>query len=367
VTDSRNSTSNRRDDLWPIINAVLAGASPECARAHGLGPLEAFRRNQGGEIVPEALAIEARMAAFAMLSARPLLERVRNECDGPLVLMKGPEIALRYPGGARGFIDVDLLAPEPRRTHAQLREAGFVEAGDAPFFRPHHHFRPLRWPDLPLRVEIHGRPHWPVGLQAPAAASIIGSAAPSGLGVDGVLAPDDAHHTLLAAAHAWAHEPLWRLRDLVDVRALATPSDRRVIERTARVWGITRLWRTTDRVTDAVLGRGRMPLLVRPWARHLLEGRERTVLENHLRDWIAAYWALPLNAALATTTRAMADNLLPAPEEVWSDKLSRMLTAAKNANTPLSHHNLRLGDAATRGRNRKRRRDDAAAADDDLA
>ena len=367
MPDSADSAAERRDDLWPAVNTLLAGTTPEHARIHGLGALEAFRRNLVGAAVPEALAMEARMAAVAMLSARPLLERIRNCCDGPLVLMKGPEVALRYPGSARGFIDIDLLASEPRRVHDQLREAGFAEAGSVKLFESHHHLPPLRWPDLPLKVEIHGGTNWPSGLEAPPAASIIGSAAPSDLGVEGILAPEAAHHALLVAAHAWAHEPLWRLRDLVDVRALSPPSERAAIERTARAWSLTRLWRTTDRVTDAVLGRGRMPLLVRPWARHLLELRERTVLENHLRALMAAYWALPLTAAAATTADALAEDLLPAPEESWSHRLSRMMSASRNANKPMSHHKRQRDKAATRGGNRRRRGDDAAGANDDLS
>ena len=38
--------------------------------------------------------------------------------------------------------------------------------------------------------------------------SIVGSARPSDLGVEGILTPVDAHHALLVTAHAWAHEPL---------------------------------------------------------------------------------------------------------------------------------------------------------------
>ena len=356
MSDSANSESEPRDDLWPAVDSLLASGSPERARVHGLGPLEALRLTQVGEPVPEAVAMEARMAAVAMLSVRPLLERIRAGCDGPLVLMKGPEIAIRYPGAARMFVDVDLLTPEPNWTHGQLQEAGFVEAGDPELFRPHHHLQPLKWPDLPLLVEIHGRPHWPEGLKARPVALIIDAAVPSGLHVEGILTPEPAQHALLVAAHSWAHEPLRRLRDLIDVRALAASDVRAAIERTARSWGITRLWRTTDRATDAVLGRRRMPLLVSPWARHLPEQRERTVLENHLRAWLAAYWALPVGSALATTARALRDDVAPAPEEGWSDKLSRMLTASKNATTPLSHHNRRLGEAATRGRNRNRNR-----------
>jgi hypothetical protein len=360
VSDSANPPSNRDDYFWPAVNNLLASASFEQVLAHALGPLEVFRRTVTGETIPEALAIEARMAAFAMLSVKPLLERVRNSCDGPLVLMKGPELALRYPGGARGFIDIDLLAPDAERAHEQLRMAGFIEAGDdAKFVQPVHHLRPLRWPELPLQVEIHSRPKWPDGLEAPTVQSIIGSARASDFEVEGILTPVDAQHALLVTAHAWAHQPLWRLRDLTDVRALARPSERAAIERTARAWSVTRLWRTTDRVTDAVLGRGRMPLLVRPWARHLIEQRERTVLENHLRDYMAGYWALPLTAAVAAARHAFAKDFLPAPEQAWSDKLSRMLTASRNANTPMSDHTLQLGQSAPDVRNRKRGDDDA--------
>jgi hypothetical protein len=367
MPDRADSAAERREDLWPAVNTLLAGITPEHARIHGLGALEAFRRNLVGVVVPEALAMEARMAAVAMLSVRPLLERIRNCCDGPLVLMKGAELALRYPGSARGFNDIDLLTSEPQRVHDQLREAGFVEAGGEKLSESHHHLRPMRWPDLPLKVEIHGGPNWPSGLEAPPVASIIGSASASDLRVEGILAPEAAHHALLVAAHAWAHVPLWRLRDLIDVRALAPPSERAAIDRTARAWGLTRLWRTTDRVTDAVLGRGRMPLLVRPWAKHLLERRERTVLENHLRALLAAYWALPLTAAAATTADALAEDLLPAPEEGWSHRLWRIKTASRNANTPMSHHKLQRDKAATGSGNRRRRGDHAAGANDNLS
>ena len=188
--------------------------------------------------------------------------------------------------------------------------------------------------------------------------SIVGSARASDFGVEGILTPVDAHHALLVAAHAWAHEPLWRLRDLADVRVLASPSERAAIGRTAEAWGMTRLWQTTDRVTDAIVGRHPMPFLVRPWAAHLLEHRERTVFENHVRDYMAAYLALPRTAAFVKAAHAFAEDFLPAPDQGWSNKLSRMLTASKNANTPMSHHSLQLGQSGADVRNRTPRGDD---------
>ena len=89
------------------------------------------------------------------------------------------------------------------------------------------------------------------------------------------------------------------------------------------------------------------------------------MLENHLRDLLAAYWALPPTAAAATTARALAEDFLPAPEESWSDRLSRMMTASRNPNTPMSNHKLQRDKAATRGSKRKRRGDDGAGANDD--
>ena len=308
------------------------------------------------------LAAEARAAAFAMLSVRPLLERVRTSCDGPLVLMKGPEIAIRYPGAARAFVDLDLLTEDPQLADRRLRAAGFVEVSDPEFSATPQHVRPLKWPDLPLFVEIHGHPHWPDGLLTPPTGPILAAAVPSGVGVDGILAPETAQHALIVAAHSWAHEPLRALRDLIDVRVLSAEVDREAIDRTAEAWGIGRLWRTTDRVTDAVLSGDRMPFLVGLWAKHLPECRECTVLENHLRAWSAAYSALPARSALTTMARAARSDIFRAPEEGWSDKIWRMLAAARNATSPLSHHDRQLGDAATRGRVRKPTEGDAGAA-----
>jgi Uncharacterised nucleotidyltransferase len=365
VSDLPKIESGRPGELWAAVDRLLAGASPEGVRAHRLGPLEALRRQGAGEDVPEVLAAEARVAAFAMLSVRPLLHRIRASCDGRLVLMKGPEIAIRYPGAARAFVDLDLLTDDADLAYRQLRASGFVEAGDPEVSGVPQHVPPLKWPDLPLFVEMHGHPHWPDGLPAPSTGPILDAAVTSALGVDGILAPEKAQHALIVAAHSWAHEPLRALRDLIDVRVLSAEVDPEAIGRTAEEWRIGRLWRTTDRVTDAVLNSERMPFLAGLWAKHLPECREPTVLENHLRAWSAAYCALPVESALMTTARAARSDILRAPEEGWPDKISRMLAAARNATSPLSRHEHQLGDAATRGRVRKQTEGDAAAARED--
>jgi hypothetical protein len=117
-------------------------------------------------------------------------------------------------------------------------------------------------------------------------AEIVAATVPSGLGLDGILAPDPARHALLIVAHAWAHEPLRCLRDLVDVQAVAAFVDRGEIQRVSSSWRVTRLWRTVDTVASALLGQSRTPLAFQLFGRHLIEVRERTVLENHLQQWL---------------------------------------------------------------------------------
>ena len=173
--------------------------------------------------------------------------------------MNGPEIAFRYPGSARAFVDLDLLVPDARTVHAQLRDSGFMEFGDPAF----HHRRPLSRPDLPLLVEIHSAPKWPDRLAAPDTREVIDNAIPSVVGVDGVLAPGPARHAVLIAAHAWAHQPLGRLRDLVDIRAIAAEADAAEMDRLVRAWQLARIWRTTGAVADALFGEGRRPLALR--------------------------------------------------------------------------------------------------------
>ena len=246
-----------------------------------------------------------------------------------------------------------LLVQDARAVHRQLKASGFVEYGDpAP-----HHLCPLRWPSLPVFLEVHSAPNWPKQLTPPSAAELIGAALPSALGVDGVLAPDPARHALLIAAHSWAHEPLRRLRDLVDARAVAAEADPAEVRRLTRSWHVDRLWRTTEAVAQTVFEGRPSPLVLRLRARHLAAVREPTVLEHHLRRWLAGYGALPPRIAAADAFAVLRADLRPAPEESWRAKLMRTTRAFRDARMPLSHHDLLLGEEATRGRGRNPRDD----------
>ena len=94
---------------------------------------------------------------------------------------------------------------------AALLASGFVEVEDGNYsdLVDHHHLHPIRFPSIWLNVEVHSAPNWPPRAPAPPPlAEIIEAAVPSALGVEGVSAPDRAHHALMLASHSWRHEPL---------------------------------------------------------------------------------------------------------------------------------------------------------------
>src|SRR5438094_1263991 len=95
--------------FWERVNRLIDSAPglPDL-RAHRLHLLAARRWRARGLPIPEELRAEERSAALVSLGVPLLLERIRASCDGPLVLFKGHELALRYPDPAvRPFADID--------------------------------------------------------------------------------------------------------------------------------------------------------------------------------------------------------------------------------------------------------------------
>jgi hypothetical protein len=322
--------------LWPAVGALIDSASIDGVLAHKLAPLAAGRRRSAGEPVPEAFAAEERAASFAGLSAIGLLQRIRELGDGPIVLLKGPEVAALYPQNGRRFGDIDVLTPDAPGLHRCLRDHGFVVV-ETPFdHREHHHLEPLRWPVIPLYVEVHASPNWPQGIATPSVAEILEAAVPSVVEIDGILAPSKLHHALLLAAHSWAHEPLEALRDLIDVAVFAAEEDDVDLQRTAASWGLDRVWDTTRRATEALLFDGPTTAALRIWARHLAAVRERTVFETHLQAALHPFWERPLRPALTESLAAMKADLAPVRGESWGKKLGRVPRAIREAHLPHS-------------------------------
>jgi hypothetical protein len=337
-------TSGLVAEVWNATDLLLEGATIPGVLAHELGPLAAHRLRRLGEGVPRPLALEGRAASLSMLTAIPLIGRVRANSEGVLMLIKGPEIAELYPGAARRFSDVDLLSNRADEVHRALIDNGFVEVKDPEFeITPeHHHLQPLHWPTLGLSVELHKHPYRLVGAPNPPIADIFEARVPSALGLEGVFGPDPLHHALILTAHAWSHEPLHTLRDLVDIAAVAATVDEYELQRTARAWGIGRIWETTSRVIEAIFHGGRRPAPLRSWARHLPQVRERSILEEHLARLLHTYWAEPPHRASAKAAQTLRASLSPLPGETWREKLSRTRRALQNPAAPVASDHVRL-------------------------
>jgi hypothetical protein len=329
--------------IWESTEALAARAPhPEALRRHRLHLIAADARHRAGDPVPDALHDELRFAAASALAVPVLLRRVREACTEPIVLMKGPEVGARYPDPAlRPCKDLDLLVANPIGVQRALRAAGFVPTGTPHLYEGIHHLRPLYLPGLPVTIEVHARPKWPDHMTAPPAAELIEAAVPSTLGVPGLLTLPVAHHAVVLAAHAWAHDPLACAGRLIDVAVMALEADPAEADAIARRWGCGRLWRTTRRAAAALVEGERSPVAMRLWARHLNDSRERTVLEGHVTRAAGELWGLPPRRAARSAITAMAGSSWRAPGEPWTQKLGRTRSALGDAFLPKSEHDER--------------------------
>jgi hypothetical protein len=329
--------------VWDRVDQLLARAPHEDAlRLHRVELLEARRRRAHG-LELGTLGGDQAAAVVCDLAAIPLLAAVREAWDGPLVIHKGAEVALDYPGPRlRRFCDLDLLTDDAAGAHAALLAAGFRPAREAESDGVVHHLCPLEWPGLPLTVELHSAPNWIDRLPAPATDELIASAVPSRLRVDGVAALAPAPHTLVLAAHAWSHDPLGRLGNLIDVAVTLERAGESEVAALARRWGCARMWRTTRAAIGAVLeGTGRSRA-VGAWARHLRDVRDRTVLESHAKNALAPVWGLPPRQIPAAVAVALWGTAAPRDAEPWRAKSRRARLAMRNAGVARSEHLVAL-------------------------
>ena len=325
--------------LWDRVEELVDRApSWEALRLHRLHLIAARVRSRRGEAIPTSISDEWRSRTMMALTARAVLKRVRNAYEGRLLLMKGPEVAWRYPDPTdRPFRDLDILVDNPHSAQRSLINAGCVEfGGQAP-----HHLPALFWPDVPVLIELHGRPKSPPWLPQVSAEMVFGHATPSHTPIDGLLAPDPGVHALLLAAHDWAHDPLRRLGDVIDIAATLQDSDRAKTTACAREWGWDRLWAMTVAVTDAVTMGGALPKWLSIWTRHLLTGRDRTVVEHQLTQLVAPAYSVPARQAPRRLARHVRDVVPPRTNETWGHRVRRSRQALFHALMEESVHELR--------------------------
>jgi hypothetical protein len=326
--------------MWDQVDLLLARAPHERAvRLHRVELLEARRRRANGLDAGD-LARDELTAAVRALAAVPVLARARNAWDGPLVIHKGPELALDYPRQhLRRFSDLDLLTDDARGAQAALLSAGFQAVDEA---ESEHHLRPLQWPGLPLTLELHTRPNWANRVPAPSTQEMLASAVPSRLGVPGIGTLAPAPHTLVLAAHAWSHDQLGYLGHLIDVAVMLGRTDEAEIAALARRWGCSRMWRTTRAAVGAVLEASGRSAAVACWGRHLHGVRDRSVLEWHVKDVLAPLWGLPYRRIPGALLAEGWATVAAIDAESWRAKLSRARLALSNAGTARSDHLLAL-------------------------
>jgi hypothetical protein len=330
--------------LWQAVDHLVDGAaSLDDLREHRLELLAARRWRELGRGLPEELVLDERRSVLRSLAVKPLLSRVRELVDGPIVVLKGPEIAALYPTPtARPFNDVDLLVPDAAGAQRALLAAGFQEVADPELYRDIHHLRPLWSPSFPLTVELHTRPKWLDDARPPSLDVLLSRAVPSAIEVEGVLAPSRADHAVLVAVHSWAHEPFRSAGELVDVAALSAGVRADEVEAAAAEHDVERLWATTARVVDAMLRERRASLLLRRWSGNVVAVRRRTVLENHLMHALSPFGTMSRTHAFGVAVRRLPSELVPQGDERWSRKLRRSARSLLNARTPRAVHDTEL-------------------------
>jgi hypothetical protein len=326
-----------------IDRLVETAPNLDALRKHHLHLAAARLWRSTGRQVPADLLSDERAAAVRVMLTRSILGKARSAYDGGLMLMKGPEVAAHYPVPSdRPFRDLDLLAEDAVAAQRSLMGAGFVEVADPALYGTLHHLPPLIWPGVPLLVEVHRRPSRPHWLDPVSAETMFRVAVPSATGVPGVLAPEPAAHAVLLVAHGWQHGPLGNLGQLLDVAALLDTGGHQRPAAFARAWGWEGMWNTTVAVVDAVTGGQRRSLALKLWARHLLDVRERVVIENHITRLAAPVWSLPAAKVPHAVACALRHSASPEPDEDWMTQLRRSCMAIAHAFKPESEHKQSL-------------------------
>lgn len=264
--------------LWAGVLRIIDRAPGHAQLSyHGVAALAVTHWRRTGRPVPVELAGVPAAQAAMLLELERLVPIVRGATDQPMVLLKGFDVAARYPDPAlRRMRDVDVLTADPDAMQRELLAAGWrKETGegialDERSYQELHHLCPLQHRDLSLPLEVHRAPHWPTSLAAPTFEEIRAEARPSRIGVAGVLTPCAEHHALMVLAHAWARQPFEQLSQLLDFALLLECCDAARLAAVARRWGMRRLLDIGRRTVDSVfLECGRDPYTVRLFACHL--------------------------------------------------------------------------------------------------
>jgi hypothetical protein len=288
--------------IWPGLFAIIdRNNDPEELEYHGLSALAADHWAEIGRPVPPEVRSRRVGYVASQLEAQRLVASTCLAIDGPIVLLKGLDVAARYPESTlRRVRDVDALVSDADRVHDSLLTSGFrpiVEAGAS--WQPHdyddlHELAPVECPGISMRLEVHRRPNWPSWGTPPPLDEILEAAVASTVAMDGVLAPSLEHQTLLVLAHSWSRQSFLQLCQLVDFAVLVEHCDFDVVRRTARAWGLARLLDIGRHAVDSVLlSRRPDPRVVRWLAPQLRTLAIPSPARRQFDRYAATYFVLP--------------------------------------------------------------------------
>lgn len=329
-------------DLWIALDRIIDAAPDAGAlRTHGLGPIAAWRMRERGEPVPPEIDRLAHGAAYASVTATPLLQRVVDILQEPVLLLKGPEVAKFYPERTlRTYGDLDLLVADLPSAERKLIDAGFAELIPNRKIDGHHHDSPLGLGHLALMIELHRSPGWLSWLTPPSNAELMHTAIPSVTGVEGVCALPAQQLALFLASHAWRHNPYLSIIHLIDIELVRQQTDPAEVLALARRWGIERVWLHFCAMIDWFIYQdGATPGAVhRWWGRHLHDTREQTLMEFYLASWGRGLAAPTFAEQIETVVNDVRFNFSAHSWQTRRHKLDRIALAARRLGAPSSRH-----------------------------
>lgn len=300
--------STDTDPIWQALDRIITtDIHQHNLHIHGLGPLIAWRLRLNGQPVPEHLVAASRSAAYGTVTAAPLLQSIRDAISGPILVLKGPEIAACYPAPAlRPYGDLDFLVPDLPSAERQLIAAGFDLLGSQNDILPGYiHDLPLKKKGTALAIELHRRPGWLNWMNAPSNEHLFEIAILSATGVDGILTLPPVERTLFLADHSWRHGPYHSWLHPIDIALMHQHADPAALESTAAAWGLENLWNRTTNIIDALFYQSENPLgvLDHLWSRHLRAYRSRTTHEYYLATRTKGLAAPTLTSKLQSVSR----------------------------------------------------------------
>lgn len=233
--------------------------------------------------IPEKHLLLCKVQIMRVNAVVAQLAQLAEVIDQPLILLKGADLAFRYPfPNARPLGDIDILLEDPLDAFHRLKDSGYHGAAASSLPNDYHHL-PVLVPHtkgLRVPVELHrslGMFPW---INQPSVQQCFDSSVDSPLRIPNVRSLSPEFNTVYVAAHAWRHSPLSRMGYLVDVASALLSTEPESAGRMAAEWNMSHIWRQTySAMQYLVRGQGSRPLSVATWARHLttLEPRSHDV------------------------------------------------------------------------------------------